>query len=76
MEREIDPVSPALQVFQVRKVQGTNVGRIYAMKVLRKVSHSFSRQILTQWLPFPMYSTGLWETAVNVVEEMVTILGT
>lgn len=42
MEREVDPVSPALQVFQVRKVQGTNLGKIYAMKVLRKVSHLFS----------------------------------
>lgn len=47
MEREVNPVSPALQVFQVRKVQGTNLGKIYAMKVLRKVSHLFSQQILT-----------------------------
>lgn len=56
MEREVDPVSPALQVFQVRKVQGTNLGKIYAMKVLRKVSHFFSPQSLTEWLSFPVLS--------------------
>lgn len=61
MEREVNPVSPALQVFQVRKVQGTNLGKIYAMKVLRKVSHLFSQQILTRWLPFPTHSSRLWE---------------
>lgn len=61
MEREVDPVSPALQVFQVRKVQGTNLGKIYAMKVLRKVSHLLSQQIVTEWLLFPMHYTRLWE---------------
>lgn len=61
MEREADPVSPALQVFQVRKVQGTNLGKIYAMKVLRKVSHSLSQQIFTEWLLFPVHCTRLWE---------------
>lgn len=55
VEREVDPVSPALQVFQVRKVQGTNLGKIYAMKVLRKVSHPFSRRIFTEWPPFQMH---------------------
>ena len=48
MEKEVDPVSPALQVFQVRKVQGSNLGKIYAMKVLRKVSHSFCLQLITE----------------------------
>uniref|UniRef100_A0A8D1E425 Protein kinase domain-containing protein n=1 Tax=Sus scrofa TaxID=9823 RepID=A0A8D1E425_PIG len=44
------------KVFQVRKVQGTNLGKIYAMKVLRKVSHFFSPQSLTEWLSFPVRS--------------------
>lgn len=61
MEREVDPVSPAPQVFQVRKVQGTNLGKIYAMKVLRKVSHLFSQQILAWWLPFSMHYSRLPE---------------
>lgn len=30
--------SVSWQVFQVRKVQGTNAGRIFAMKVLKKVT--------------------------------------
>lgn len=49
------------KVFQVRKVQGTNLGKIYAMKVLRKVGHLFSRQTLPEWLPFPVPSARLWE---------------
>lgn len=61
MEREVDPVSPALQVFQVRKVQGTNLGKIYAMKVLRKVSHLFGQQILARWLPSSMHYSRLPE---------------
>lgn len=65
--REVDPVSPALQVFQVRKVQGTNLGKIYAMKVLRKVSHLLSQQILSSYhpqLPVP------GKTAVNMMERV------
>ncbi|KAK4823039.1 hypothetical protein QYF61_025378, partial [Mycteria americana] len=30
------PIHPSIQVFQVRKVQGTNTGKIFAMKVLKK----------------------------------------
>lgn len=65
--REVDPVSPALQVFQVRKVQGTNLGKIYAMKVLRKVSHLLSQQILSSChpqLPVP------GKTTVNMMERV------
>lgn len=61
MEREVDPVSPALQVFQVRKVQGTNSGKIYAMKVLRKVSHVFTQHILAWWPPFSRHDFRLPE---------------
>lgn len=67
MEREVDLVSPALQVFQVRKVQGTNLGKIYAMKVLRKVSHVFANKSLLRWLPLPMHSSRLWEDCTEHV---------
>lgn len=65
--RNVDPVSPVLQVFQVRKVQGTNLGKIYAMKVLRKVSHLPSQQKLSRY--HPTTCSRLWEDSCEHDED-------
>lgn len=72
MVREVNPVSPALQVFQVRKVQGTNLGKIYAMKVLRKVSHSLSQQRQSSCHPHQPVP-GLGKTAGNMIKTVLIL---
>lgn len=59
-------------MFQVRKVQGSNLGKIYAMKVLRKVSHLLSQQILSSCHllgPVP----GFGKRAVSMMETVPTL---
>lgn len=75
MEGEVDPVFPALQVFQVRKVQGSNLGKIYAMKVLRKVSHLLSHGSSLSSGHSRLTTPGFGKTAASMAESTVPVLG-
>lgn len=75
MEGEVDPVFPALQVFQVRKVQGSNLGKIYAMKVLRKVSHLLSHRSSLSGCRSRRTTPGFGTTAASMAEDTVPVLG-
>lgn len=72
MVREVNPVSLALQVFQVRKVQGTNLGKIYAMKVLRKVSHLLRQQRQSSCHP-QQPVPGLGKPAGNMIKSVLIL---